>query len=62
MSRIIFPLIFFFYLNSSLSQSFITLDNDTNEFIEDVNYSLFLKKRKYLMGKRKIKKLQQLVI
>ena len=59
MSKIIFPLIFFFYINSLLSQSFITVDNDTNEFIEDVNYSLFFKKKQVFYGKTENKKLHQ---
>lgn len=57
MSKIIFPLIFFFYINSLLSQSFITVDNDTNEFIEDVNYSLFFKKKQVFYGKTENKKI-----
>lgn len=46
MSKKLFTLLLSIFVNFSSSQSFITLDNDTNEFIEDVNYSLFLKKKK----------------
>ena len=34
----------------SFSQAFIPIDNDTHEFIEDVNYSLFLKKKNIFNG------------
>ena len=57
MSKIIYSLILFFYVNSILSQSFITLDNDTNEFVEDVNYSLFFNKKKVFNGKTENKKI-----
>jgi type II secretory pathway component PulC len=33
--------IFLFYFNFTFAQVFITIDKDTNEFIEDTNYSLF---------------------
>lgn len=36
-------IVVFLFVNYTFSQSFITLDKDTNEFIENVNYSLFLK-------------------
>nr|WP_317631106.1 hypothetical protein [uncultured Flavobacterium sp.] len=38
-------LLFLLYFNSCFSQAFITLDNDTQDFIEDVNYSLFFNKK-----------------
>ena len=46
MPKKIYLIISFFYLNICSGQSFFTIDIDTNEFIENVNYSLFLKKKK----------------
>lgn len=43
-------LLFLLYINLSFSQAFIPIDNDTHEFIEDVNYSLFLKKKNIFNG------------
>jgi len=60
MSKIIFTLISIFYINSSLGQVFITVDNDTNEFIEDVNYSLFLNKKQVFSGITENKKMTQI--
>lgn len=60
MSKIIFTLIIIFYINSSLGQVFITVDNDTNEFIEDVNYSLFLQKKQVFSGITENKKITQI--
>ena len=36
--------------NLSFSQSFITIDNDTSEFIEDVNFNLYQNKTKVFSG------------
>ena len=36
--------------NLSFSQSFITIDNDTNEFIEDVNFNLYKNKMEVFSG------------
>lgn len=57
MSKKVFIFLLCFYINYSSSQSFITLDNDTNEFIEDVNYSLFLKKKNVFNGITENKKI-----
>lgn len=57
MQKKIYLILSFFYLNISLGQSFFTIDIDTNEFIENVNYSLFLKKKKVFNGVTENKKI-----
>lgn len=57
--RIQFILVFLF-INYSFSQSFITLDKDTNEFIENVNYSLFLKGKVVYNGLTENKKVTEI--
>lgn len=50
MSKIKYTIVFFFFIKTSFCQVFIPLDNDTNEFIESVNYTLFLKNKKVFSG------------
>lgn len=45
MKKNIFPIIFTLIINISNSQVFIPLDLDTHEFIDEVQYSLFLNKK-----------------
>ena len=49
-----------FFVNHSFSQNFITVDIDTNEFIENVNYSLFLNNIKVYNGITENKKATEL--
>lgn len=56
MSKIKYIIVFFFFVKTSFCQVFIPLDNDTNEFIESVNYSLFLKSKKVFSGVTENKK------
>lgn len=53
-------LLFLLYFNSSFSQTFIAIDNDTHEFIEDVNYSLFLNRKLVFKSITKNKELTQI--
>ncbi len=57
MYKIIFTIVLIFQLNFSFSQVFIPLDIDTNEFIDEVNYSLFLKKKQVFRGVSEYKNL-----
>lgn len=49
-----------FFVNNSFSQNFITVDIDTKEFIENVNYSLFLNNIKVYNGITENKKATEL--
>lgn len=55
--RILFIL---FFINSSFGQSFIALDKDTKEFIENVNYTLFLKNKLVFNGITESKKVTEI--
>lgn len=56
MSKIKHTILFLFIIEATFCQVFIPLDNDTNEFIESVNYSLFLKSEKVFSGVTENKK------
>ena len=57
MTKLIYTIVIIFNINFNYSQGFITIDNDTNEFVEDVNYSLFLKSKKVFNGITENKKI-----
>ena len=53
-------LLFLLYFNLSFGQAFITIDNDTQEFIENVNYSLFFNKKNIYKGFTKNKEITKI--